>query len=350
MRSHPTLSEHPAHTVHSAARSTSPGQTHRSEVEEAPGGAVLEPATQQTTLGSSPRGPRTPRGAPNSRPGPWAAARKRPARPRRPAGFPATRRHLQTRAPLRAARDPAFPRGASAARAALPAGPPRPARRPNFSRPGPEGAAVSAEPSRPPARTTRGAPVPSTRKRKPRSEPRGPRSPRAHLPPPRTAGYVAGAAACPPRLCSRLAGGSRARDRGSRRPLPPGSRILLSNPNAGPGHAAPCTLRTPGRPGCLAREAARPEGPCVSEPVWEVAVWVAKAKCFLACSTANRPGALRCASAIVEGRREGLGSPFLKMGIRFSMTVLSPPCQADCDQRHWLPHEVTFEELCSGSS
>lgn len=44
-----------------------------------------------------------------------------------------------------------------------------------------------------------------------------------------------------------------------------------------------------------------------------------------ACTTANRPGTLRCASAIVEGRREGLGSPFLRMGIRCYIVGLSLP-------------------------
>lgn len=126
-----------SYSVHSAARSTSPGQTHRSvRWRRHREGWSWSPRRSKPRSAPSPRGPRTPRGAPNSRPGPWAAAGKRPARPRRPAGFSATRRHLQTRAPLRAARVPAcprgaaFPRGASAARAALPARPPRPARRP----------------------------------------------------------------------------------------------------------------------------------------------------------------------------------------------------------------------------
>lgn len=243
MRSHPTLLGTP-YTYRSLRGPLNFPRTNapQCEVNEAPGGAVLEPATQETTLASFPTGaPDATRGpqlwaGPLGRSGEEASSSPPPSRvPQPPAA-------TCNPAPL------CGPPGASAARAALPARPPRPASRPNFSRPGPEGAAGSAEPSRPPARSPRGAPASRSRAPRPRPEPRGPRSPRAHLPPPRTAGYVAWAAARPPRLCSRLAGGSGARERGARRPLPPGSRIRLPNPNAAPGHAAPCTLHPTAAP------------------------------------------------------------------------------------------------------
>lgn len=195
--------------------------------------------------------------------------------------------------------------------------------------PGPARKARREAQSRPArlARTTRGAPASRTRARRPRSEPRGPRSSRAHLPPPRTAGYVAGAAARPPRLCSRLAGGSGARDFGARRPLPPGSRILLPNPNAGPGHAAPCALRSP-CPGRLARpmrrrthrgqaqEAARPEAPRVNEPVngrWRSGLQ--KQSAFLCAQLPTGQVHSDAPPPLLRGEgKEGLGSPCLENG------------------------------------
>lgn len=190
MRSHPTLfgtpdTYRPLHGPLNFPRTNAP----QCEVNEALGGAVLEPATQETTLSSFPTGtPNATRATTTTLrrpPGPQQG-RGQPL-PAAPLGSSATRLHLQTRAPLRTARVPAcprgaaFPHGASAAHAALPARPPRPARRPNFSRPGPEGAAESAEPSRPPARTTRGAPA----SRNPRAEAplRAARSPQPPRPP-----------------------------------------------------------------------------------------------------------------------------------------------------------------------
>lgn len=219
-------------------------------------GRSWSPRRRKPRSAPSPRGPRKPRGPPPPlSAGPLGRSREEASPSPPPRWVPRPPGSTCKRAPLCGPRvfprvpagppsrmgpqppTPHFPPGPRGQRAAptFP-GPARKARRRAQSRPARQRAPPAAP--RPPA----------TRARRPRSEPRGPRSPRAHLPPPRTAGYVAGAAARPPRLCSRLAGGSRARDRGARRPLPPGSRILLPNPNAGPSHAAPCALRSPSPP------------------------------------------------------------------------------------------------------